>query len=173
MKNLAPTSIPFSSYNHLLIFLCISHEFFKVIKNKCKCIFLFLPLTQKITSSAHCLHLLPYLLAVPECAWVSPCVGFSCLLRQVSCFFSLPPSWRSPSWPQALSKGSLTFAELHSDAGVRPKLASEEFSGCGQLFHSTSTYFRTYSEQGAVLASGSSVITKAHIGQIVTELQLW
>ena len=69
-----------------------------------------------------------------------------------------------------VKQGSLMFAKLHSDARVRPKLASEEFSGCVQLFHSASTYFRT--EPGAVLDSGGSVIKKAHISQIVTELQL-
>lgn len=126
--------------------------------------FLFLPLTQKITSSAHWLHLLPYLLAIPECVWLSPA---SSGRSPVSFLYHPPEGYQLTP---GVKQGSLMFAELHSDARVRPKLASEEFSGCGQLFHSASTYFRT--EPGAVLDSGGSVIKKAHIGQIVTELQL-
>lgn len=110
--------------------------------------------------------LLSYLLAIPRVC------GFFLPPQAGLLFLFFTTLLKVTQLTPGLKQGSLMFAELHSDARVRPKLASEEFSGCGQLFHSTNTYFRTYSEPGAVLDSGSSVIKKAHIGQIVTELQL-
>ena len=99
-------------------------------------------------------------------------MGFCCLW-QVSCFCSLPLSRQSPCRPQAISSVlSLLHTELHSDAGVRPKPASEELSSYGQPFQPASRYLRTSYVLGAVLDYGNSKIKKVHTDQTITELQL-
>lgn len=90
--------------------------------------FLFLLLTQKITSSAHRLHLLPYLLAIPECVWLSPA---SSGRSPVSFLYHPPEGYQLTP---GVKQGSLMFAELHSDARVRPKLASENSQAVASFF---------------------------------------
>ena len=90
--------------------------------------------------------LLSYLLAIPRVC------GFFLPPQAGLLFLFFTTLLKVTQLTPGLKQGSLMFAELHSDARVRPKLASEEFSGCGQLFHSTNTYFRTYSEPGPFLS---------------------
>ena len=89
--------------------------------------YILVPLTQKITSSAHCLHLLP-------CWQYLSVRGFLLPPQAGLLFLFFTTLLKVTQLTPGLSKGSLMFAELHSDARVRPKLASEEFSGCGPAF---------------------------------------
>lgn len=127
--------------NHLLISY-ISQKFLS--KTKQIQIYIFFSLTPKMPYSTYCVHLSPYLLAIPMYTWwISPATAVS------SPVFG--PD-HHPRVPQRTHHCILIFILMPE---FRLKAASDTFSSYGQPIHSASKYFRNY-VPCAMLGSGNT-----------------